>query len=297
MKVAVTGASGFIASHLVERLLADGHAVTAVDALTDDYDPAVKIRNMAKWVVHPHVTFLQADLATCPLDFVEKAEVVFHLAGKAGVRSSYGIEFARYLSDNLLATQRLLEAKPQRLVFASSSSVYGQVVGLAREDTALVPLSPYGVTKLACEHLIRVYGTSAVILRFFSVYGPRQRPDMAFAKFIQAMKRNDSFNVYGDGEQTRDFTYVGDVVDAVVAAGTKNVVGETFNIGGGLSVTLNAAIAMLERVMCMPAKSYHVPPPPGDPRNTKADISKAQHLLGFHPRTSLEEGLKAQVWK
>jgi nucleoside-diphosphate-sugar epimerase len=231
-------------------------------------------------------------------------EYVFHLAGQPGVRASWGREFDDYVRLNVLATQRLLEAAKsftlKKFVYASSSSVYGDAERFPTpEDIVPRPVSPYGVTKLAGEHLVnlyaRHYGIPSISLRFFSVYGPRQRPDMAFHRFIHAMKYDEEITVYGDGEQTRDFTFVGDVVEGTVRAGFSNVTDGTFNLGGGSQVSVKQTIAILERILNRPARIQSGQTQQGDARNTRADIRRAAKAFGYAPGTGLEQGLRRQV--
>jgi nucleoside-diphosphate-sugar epimerase len=302
----VTGAAGFIGSHLCERLLAEGHRVIGLDAFTDYYPRAIKQGNLAPCVAHPEFRFLELDLARADLTpIVAEADFIFHQAGQPGVRPSWGEEFEVYVSGNIRSTQRLLEAvkgstRLRRLVFASSSSVYGETADLPlREDSVPRPYSPYGVTKLAAEHLCMLYhanhGIPSLALRYFTVYGPRQRPDMGFHKFIEAALRNLPIVVFGDGEQTRDFTYVADAVEANWLAIQSAAVGQVFNIGGGSRSSVNQILAALEGILGRSIRREHRPPPPGDVRHTWADTTRARKALGFHPRTSLQDGLRRQV--
>ena len=302
----VTGAAGFIGSHLCERLLQEGHRVIGVDVFTAYYPRAVKEANLAGLRGHPEFRFVEMDLARADLaPVVAQADVIFHQAGQPGVRASWGTEFDLYLDHNIRATQQLLEAvkgsaRLRRLVFASSSSVYGQTEDLPlREESLPRPYSPYGVTKLAAEHLCSLYhanhGVPTVALRYFTVYGPRQRPDMGFHKFIQAALEDRPIPVYGDGEQTRDFTYVADVVEANWLALAPSAVGQVFNIGGGSRSSLNQVLAALEEILGKPIRRERRPPQPGDVRHTWADTTRARDSLGFTPRVSLREGLARQV--
>jgi len=302
----VTGAAGFIGSHLCERLLQEGHRVIGVDVFTAYYPRAVKEANLAGLRGHPEFRFVEMDLARADLaPVVAQADVIFHQAGQPGVRASWGTEFDLYLDHNIRATQQLLEAvkgsaRLRRLVFASSSSVYGQTEDLPlREESLPRPYSPYGVTKLAAEHLCSLYhanhGVPTVALRYFTVYGPRQRPDMGFHKFIQAALEDRPIPVYGDGEQTRDFTYVADVVEANWLALAPSAVGQVFNIGGGSRSSVNQVLAALEEILGKPIRRERRPPQPGDVRHTWADTTRARDSLGFTPRVSLREGLARQV--
>jgi UDP-glucuronate 4-epimerase len=294
----VTGAAGFIGSHLVEALAAGGHAVVAVDCLTDYYDLELKEENARSF------DFVRLDLAADELDDAfAGSDGVFHLAAQPGVRS-FGAVFERYVRDNVLATQRVLEAAvaaDARVVFASSSSVYGDAERYPTpEDTPPRPLSPYGITKLACEHLVRAYGRSfgldAVVLRYFNAYGPRQRPDMAFGQATAALLEGRPFRLFGDGSQSRSFTYVGDVVEATVGAMARAEAGDVLNVGGGEEATMREALALLGGLAGRELEVHEEPFVPGDQRRTKADTSRIHERLGWQPRTSLGEGLEAQ-WR
>jgi UDP-glucuronate 4-epimerase len=301
----VTGAAGFIGSHVAEALLARGHEVVGIDCFTDNYAREHKQANLAGAREHDAFTFVTADLVTAPLErLLDGCDAVYHLAAEPGVRSSWGRRFDRYLRNNIRATQRLLEASAgepgRRIVYASSSSIYGESEALPTpEDATPQPLSPYGVTKLAAEQLCRLYhaeqGVDAVALRFFSVYGPRQRPDMAFRRFCEAAAAGAPIEIYGDGRQTRDFTYVGDVVAAVLAAGTADGVGgEVYNIGGGSRVSLAATLELLAAIAGRPLDVRHHERESGDVQDTGADITLAGEALGFRPRTDLRTGLAAE---
>jgi nucleoside-diphosphate-sugar epimerase len=299
----VTGAAGFIGSHLCEALLAGGDEVVGIDCFTDYYDPAIKRANLVS-SRQSGLRFVSADLCEEALEpHLEGAEVVFHLAAQPGVRSSFGCDFRLYASRNIVATQRLLEAMISvgagRLVFASSSSVYGGTAGVeSSEDAARAPISPYGLTKAACEDLVDVYrrttGLSATALRYFTVYGPRQRPEMAFAAFITAILRGRPLTVFGDGSQSRDFTYVGDAVAATVAA-AEDGVREAYNVSGGARATLLEAIRLIEQLTGRRALLDLRRPGRGDPLQTSARLCAARDDLGYSPDTSLEVGLEKQV--
>jgi nucleoside-diphosphate-sugar epimerase len=303
-RVVVTGAAGFIGSHLCERLLADGREVVGIDCFTDYYEREHKEHNLEAALASPGFTFQELDLVEGDLRRALKdVRVVYHLAGQPGVRPSWGSHFDRYVRDNIIATQRLLEALKDvpldRMVFASSSSVYGDAEMFPTKETALPkPVSPYGVTKLAAEHLALLYaknfGVPAVSVRYFTVYGPRQRPDMGFSRFMQALADGNDIEVFGDGEQTREFTYVSDAVDGTVKAGTADVVGHVFNLGGGSRVTINRVLAALEDISRIKVHRQNLPAAAGDPRHTGASINLAREKLGWEPRVSLREGLTKQ---
>jgi nucleoside-diphosphate-sugar epimerase len=291
MRYIVTGAAGFIGSHLAEALGDAGHEVVGVDCFTDYYDPAEKERNAQRLDVR------RLDLADEPLE-LDGVDGVFHLAGQPGVRS-FGDVFPLYLRRNVLATQRILEActaTGTRVVFASSSSVYGEAEAYPTpEDATPRPISPYGITKLACEHLARAYGGDVVTLRYFTVYGPRQRPDMAFRRVCDALLAGDTFEVYGGGLQSRSFTYVADAVDATIAAMERGPGGSLFNVGGGEEATMLDAIALLEQASGRSLDVRHVDAARGDVSRTKADDSRINAVLGWSPTTSLADGLSA-MW-
>jgi len=304
----VTGVAGFVGSHLADRLLARGARVIGVDCFSDYYDRAAKQANLADLLESDRFELRELDLAADDLSgLVREAEVIFHEAGQPGVRASWGNDFALYVRSNELATQRLLEAalrasRLARFVYASSSSVYGDADDLpVTERTLPRPVSPYGVTKLAAEHLCGAYGrlgVPTVSLRYFTVYGPRQRPDMAFTRFIRANLNGAEITIHGDGEQTRDFTYVGDIVDGSLAAGDPSrelTPGAVYNLGGGSRVTINSVLAILERATGRAVRVRYGSALPGDARHTHADCSAAARDLAFEPSTGLEEGLRRQV--
>jgi UDP-glucose 4-epimerase len=304
VKALVTGTAGFIGSTLAERLLADGADVVGIDCFTDYYPRAIKDRNLSGLTRQPRFRFVEsrmqdADLAALLADRTH----VFHLAAQAGVRKSWGRDFAIYTENNIEATQVLLEActtcSIERLVYASSSSVYGDLVAMPmREDALPQPVSPYGVSKLAAEQLCYLYfanyGVPTVALRYFTVYGPRQRPDMGFHKFLAAARNGQPISLYGDGEQTRDFTFVADAVRATIAAATRGVPGRVYNIGGGSRVSVNDVLAIIGRVVGRPPIVNRDPVQKGDMRHTYADTSLAKADLGFSPTVGLEEGLTAE---
>lgn len=301
----VTGVAGFIGSYLAEALLERGHSVTGVDAFTPYYARALKEANLEALRAHPAFRFEEADLRTASLaPLVAGIPWVFHQAAQPGVRASWDEGFSAYVGHNLLATQRLLDAcrvaGTARFVFASSSSVYGNVPeGLVGEDVPAQPLSPYGVTKLASEKLVDVYhrefGLATVSLRYFTVCGPRQRPDMAFHKILRALHRGEEFPRYGDGSQERDFTYVGDAVEANLLAAECGRAGAVYNIGGGNPVSLSYTIGVLEQAAGRRARVRVMPRAEGDPRRTAADLARAKRELGYEPRVTVEEALRREA--
>jgi UDP-glucuronate 4-epimerase len=301
----VTGCAGFIGSHLTESLLSDGISVVGVDCFNANYGRGQKLDNLRSALDWNAFEFVPLDLATGDLaDLVREVDVVFHLAAEPGVRSSWGDQFKRYVTNNILATQQLLRALEEvpgrRLVNASSSSIYGQAETLpTTESTPAAPLSPYGLTKLAGENLCNVYhandGLEVASLRYFTVFGPRQRPDMAFNIFCRAALEDEEIKIYGDGYQTRDFTFVADVVAATRAAATANIdSGGAYNIGGGLRGSLRDVLATLEELAGRKLKLSFGSEQAGDVRDTGADTSKARSDLGFEPVTQLHEGLEAE---
>jgi nucleoside-diphosphate-sugar epimerase len=304
LKAFVTGVAGFIGSTLTDRLLADGADVVGVDSFTDYYPRAIKERNVAGALKHRRFRLVDASLRDLNLqELLRDRTHVFHLAAQAGVRKSWGQDFRIYTSNNIDATQVLLEAcrdaALQKFVYSSSSSVYGDNVPLPmREDALPQPVSPYGVSKLAGEQLCYLYfvnfAVPTVSLRYFTVYGPRQRPDMGFHKFIRATLRGEPISVYGDGEQTRDFTFVGDAVEANLAAAERGIPGHVYNIGGGSRVTVNHVLAMIARVTGRAPAVAREAAQKGDMRHTYADTSLARAELGFVPAVGLEEGMTAE---
>ena len=304
MKALVTGAAGFIGSHLTAALLDCGADVTGVDSFTDYYPRSIKESNVAVNAGRRGFHFIQASLQAADLGaLLEEKTHVFHLAAQAGVRKSWGHDFRVYTDNNVDATQRLLEAcvdRPlHRFVYASSSSVYGDNVSMPmREDALPQPVSPYGVTKLAAEQLCYLYfanhGVPTTSVRYFTVYGPRQRPDMAFHRFIRAALRGDAITLYGDGEQTRDFTFVTDAVAATIAAGDRGKTGCAYNVGGGSHVSVNKLFEIIAAIHGRPLEIRREPAQKGDMRDTFADTSRARADLGFAPQVSLEQGLEAE---
>jgi UDP-glucose 4-epimerase len=304
MRALVTGCAGFIGSTLSERLLGEGADVVGIDCFTDYYPRPIKERNLSGPLAHPRFRFVESRIQDADLgSLLADRTHVFHLAAQAGVRKSWGRDFAVYTENNIEATQMLLEActraKLERVVYASSSSVYGDNVSMPmREDALPQPVSPYGVSKLAAEQLCYLYqvnyGLPTVSLRYFTVYGPRQRPDMGFHKFLRATIKGEPIELYGDGEQTRDFTFVADAVSATVAAATRGVPGRVYNIGGGSRVSINQVLEMIGRVSGRKPAVHGDPAQKGDMRHTYADTSLARADLGFAPTVALEQGLAAE---
>jgi len=308
MRAVVTGAAGFVGSHLCTYLLEHGNEVVGIDAMTDFYDVAHKEANLAALAAWDSFTFHRVDLLDAPLpQLLDGAELVFHLAGQPGVRPSWGREFAVYVRRNVLATQCLLEALREvpvrKVVYSSSSSVYGDAESYPTVETVRPrPVSPYGVTKLAAEHLCELYRTNFGIpttsLRLFTVYGPGQRPDMAFSRLIEAALRGNPFPLFGDGNQTRDFTFVGDVVTALCAAAVSAWTGVA-NIGGGSRTSMAEVISIVGLLVGRPVDTVRLPAQAGDVRDTAADVALARQAFGYAPATPLAEGLahmvKAQI--
>jgi len=305
MKCLVTGAAGFIGSHLCEALLARGEEVIGVDCFLDFYPRDLKEQNLAGPRQHSAFKFVEADLISVDLStLLEGIEVIFHQAGQPGVRGSWGESFGGYVENNVMVTQRLLEAvmkQPVRkFIFASSSSVYGDATELPlREQTLPQPISPYGVTKLAAEHLCQTYhsqwGVPVVALRYFTVYGPRQRPDMAFHKWIRALLQGEPITIYGDGQQTRDFTFIADVVRANLLAANCAQSGIVANIAGGARVTVLETVKLLGQITGSVGHVSFVESAKGDVRDTWADTTQAKDVLGFSPQIDLTAGLAAEV--
>jgi len=304
VKVVVTGAAGFIGSHLTESLLADGHEVTGVDAFTDYYPRPIKERNLEKSRSHGKFRLVEGRLQDLDLrPLLDGVDRVFHLAAQAGVRASWGREFSHYTDHNVLATQRLLEAARAaggpRVVYASSSSVYGDAPTLPlSEEARCEPVSPYGVSKLAAEHLgvlyHRNFGLPVVSLRYFTVYGPRQRPDMAFHRFLKAARDAEPIHLYGDGGQTRDFTFVSDIVAATRAAADSGRPGSVYNVGGGERVVLSDVLRQIEGVTGRRLTIVRDEVQKGDMRDTFADTTAARRDLGFRSTVALAQGLERE---
>jgi nucleoside-diphosphate-sugar epimerase len=303
-KALVTGVAGFIGSHLASSLLDKGVEVVGIDCFTDYYARSIKEHNLGENRLRERFRFAETTIQDADLGaLLDGVTHVFHLAAQAGVRKSWGKDFKVYTVNNVEATQILLEAcvgrRIERFVHASSSSVYGDRASLPmREDALPQPVSPYGVTKLAAEHLGYLYHVNhkvpAVAMRYFTVYGPRQRPDMAFNRFIRAAIKDAPITLYGDGEQTRDFTFVADAVAATIAAGERGVPGTAYNIGGGSRVSMNQVLKILERIAGHPLTINREDTQKGDMRDTYADTSLAKKDLAFAPKVTLEEGIQAE---
>jgi len=303
MRCLVTGVAGFVGSHLAERLLKDGYEVWGIDGFIDYYPRSFKERNLEGPRSWDTFHFIEGNLLEINLfPFLDGTDWVFHQAAQAGVRASWGKEFSRYIECNVLSTQRLLETvlhvkEVQRFVYASSSSVYGNTTALpVSEQVTPYPNSPYGVTKLAAEHLCTLYhrnfGIPTVSLRYFTVYGPRQRPDMAFHRFSKAIVTREPIHVYDDGFQTRDFTYISDVVEANIRAATSDTApGEVMNIAGGSRVTIQQVLQLLQEISSTPINVTYGKKQYGDVRDTFADTKGAEKVLGYHPLVPLREGL------
>lgn len=300
----VTGACGFIGSHLCRSLNGDGFQVTGVDSFTDYYDPAIK-RARARSLIEEGVDLLEVDLTEGDLSpLVENADLVFHLAGQPGVRASWGAEFDIYARENVMATQRLLEASKgssiDKLVLASSSSVYGDAETFPTRETDLPqPVSPYGVTKLAAEHLGYLYWKAfdvpVVALRYFTIFGPGQRPDMAFTRFLTAAENGDPITIYGDGKQVRDFTYVGDCVAATASAAALGKPGTVYNIAGGTQASVLDVLEIIEELTGGTVDREYQEAMKGDARRTGADTNRAKRDLGYVPQVSLADGIRLQL--
>jgi UDP-glucuronate 4-epimerase len=305
MRALVTGCAGFIGSHLTESLLDAGHSVVGIDCFNDNYGREQKLTNLRHVREWTNFEFVPIDLSRGDLaEFVESTDVIFHLAAEPGVRSSWGTRYGRYVQNNIVATHHILEASRSkaglRVVFASSSSVYGNSGSTpSSEESPTRPISPYGQTKLSAEQLCLLhrdeFDMDIVCLRYFTVFGPRQRPDMAFHRFLRAAQRDEPITVFGDGRQTRDFTYVEDIVAATLAAGVEPAVpAEVLNIGGGAPTSLRNALEIIEELAGRTLEIRYTSRERGDVRDTAADTSRAQRVLGFLPQTSLAEGLEAE---
>lgn len=308
MKILVTGGAGFIGSHLVERLMRMGDEVTCLDDFNDFYDPAIKRRNISAFLKNKNFTLVEGDIRNEKLIekiFFEHApQAVVHLAARAGVRPS--IHFPKlYAEVNILGTLNLLEAAkkfpPKKFIFASSSSVYGSASKLpfSEDDPASEPLSPYAATKrageLLCYNYHRLYNFPIACLRFFTVYGPRQRPEMAIHSFIRSILRKETLRIFGDGNTSRDYTYIDDIIDGIISSLKSQMNFEIMNLGNSRPVALKDLLRTLEKYCGMEAKIAHEREHPGDMRITSADVLRAEKLIGFHPRVDFEEGIRRTV--
>ncbi|MBC8521772.1 MAG: GDP-mannose 4,6-dehydratase [Candidatus Syntrophoarchaeum sp.] len=301
MRILVTGCAGFIGSHLVDKLLERGYEVIGRDCFMDYYHREIKEKNIENALKNNNFKLIEEDIMN--MDNFPEVNHVFHLAAQAGVRASWGKSFEIYTRNNIEAIQKLLEfykdRKIKKFVYASSSSVYGDAELPMKEDSLLKPVSPYGVTKLAAENLCYLYwknyGVPTVSLRYFTVYGPRQRPDMAIHKFVKAILNGDEITVFGDGTQTRDFTFIDDVVEANILAANSEIEGEVFNVGGGSRISVNKLIELLEKITEKNAKIKYIEKQKGDVRDTLADTSKISNELNWKPKVKIKEGLKRFV--
>jgi UDP-glucose 4-epimerase len=301
MKFLVTGCAGFIGSNLTDRLLKEGHDVTGIDSFTEYYSESIKRQNIANALDESHFELINKDILE--LNAYPSVDVVFHLAAQVGVRASWGSDFSIYSRNNIEVTQRLLEyykdKNLKKFVYASSSSVYGDVPLPMKENMRLQPVSPYGVTKLAGDHLCYLYwknfGLPTISLRYFTVYGPRQRPDMAINKFVTSILNDKPITLYGDGTQTRDFTYVSDIIEANLKAADSGISGSVLNIGGGSRITVNELIREIEKNCNKSAKIQFVGQQKGDVQDTLADIRKAELELGWMPRVPIRDGVRKYV--
>ena len=300
-KALVTGCAGFIGSTLTDRLLTDGFEVIGIDRFSDYYPRDIKEKNLASALESQHFNLIEKDILR--MKSFPSVDYVFHLAAQAGVRASWGKSFEVYTRDNVQATQHLLEwykkIDIKKFVYSSSSSVYGDIDLPMREDQLVQPVSPYGVTKLAAEHLCYLYwknyNVPTVSLRYFTVYGPRQRPDMGINMFVRAIMNGETITIYGNGNQTRDFTYIDDIIEANILAAKSKVRGEIFNIGGGNRISVDDLITEIERVISRPATIKHIEKQKGDVNDTWADTRKAKELLGWYARIRIDEGLERYV--
>ena len=314
----VTGVAGFIGSHLAEQLTSEGYSVIGLDCFTNYYNKNIKLNNLTRLLERENFHFIEADILDIDIESIingnylkthtdsywSPVSYVLHLAAQAGVRSSWGTTFETYTSNNILATQRILEASKgsdiKMFVNASSSSVYGNTVDLpTSEDTKPHPISPYGVSKLAAENLCQLYWEyyklPVLSLRYFTVYGPRQRPDMGFHKFITAIQTGNEITLFGDGEQTRDCTYVGDVVDGTISAMTSSATGKVFNIGAAAPISVNKIISEIEQILNLNANIRKIETQKGDVENTWANINLSKKILNYSPKMSIRVGLEAQA--
>lgn len=301
MKALVTGCAGFIGSTLTDRLLNDGFEVIGIDRFSDYYSREIKEKNLSYAIKHPKFSLLEEDIVN--METFPEVEFIFHLAAQAGVRASWGMNFDVYIHDNIQATQRLLEYYKEinirKFVYSSSSSVYGDSKLPMREDGFVQPVSPYGVTKLAAEHLCYLYwknyGVPTISLRYFTVYGPRQRPDMAIHKFVRAILQGESITIYGEGKQTRDFTFIDDIVESNVVAALSACEGEIFNIGGGNRISVTDLVSNIEEAIGNAASIKYIGEQKGDVKDTWAETKKARNVLAWYAMTEINQGLKEYI--
>jgi UDP-glucose 4-epimerase len=301
MKYLVTGAAGFIGSHITKALLDRGDEVIGIDCFINHYPRAVKEDRIRPLMDYEKLEFIEDDILTADLpSLIDTVDFIIHEAAQPGVRSGWGDSFEIYSRNNIEATQKLLFAAKdtgiRKFIFASSSSVYGDAEEMpTTENSPTKPLSPYGITKLACEHLCRIYwkyfGVPVIILRHFTVFGPKPRPDMAHTIFTRAILSEEQIQIYGDGKQSRGFTYVSDIVDATIAAASSQIENEVFNIGGDIPATVNEMIRILEDITGEKADLKYVESWRGDARHTYPDTSRAERMLDYHPKVGLKEGL------
>ena len=304
MRSIVTGCAGFIGSHLAERLIDIGYEVVGIDNFNDTYKRLIKEKNIERLRGCKQFEFYEGDILSLDLDkILEGADCIFHQAAQAGVRSSWGKDFKSYTDNNILATQMLLESLKgkglKKFIYASSSSVYGDCQLPMKEESRTKPVSPYGVSKLAGENLCQLYnknyGIPTISLRYFTVYGPRQRPDMAFHKFIKKILNGEKIVIYGSGKQTRDFTYIDDAIEANILAMNSDFSGEIFNVGGGARIILHDAIGLLGGILNKKPDIEFSDFQKGDVRDTEADTEKSRRMLSFSPKISIEAGLKKEI--
>jgi nucleoside-diphosphate-sugar epimerase len=298
MKTLITGCAGFVGSHLTERLLKNGSEVIGIDCFSDYYDRELKEKNLEVSLKNDKFTFIEKDLLE--MDEYPNVDYVYHMAAQAGVRDSWGDNFRGYTSNNIEVTWKLLEFYKEldikKFVYSSSSSVYGDAELPMNEKSRLRPVSPYGVTKLAAENLCYLYSKNykipTISLRFFTVYGPRQRPDMAINKFFSSILTGNEIVVYGDGEQRRDFTFIDDAVNAILMAAESRIVGDVFNVGGGSTISVNRLISEIEEITGKKARIMYIEKQKGDVENTEANLEKIETVLRWKPTISIRTGLK-----
>ena len=301
MRALVTGCAGFIGSHLTERLLKEGFEVVGIDRFSSYYPREIKERNIAPALKHKRFQLVEQDILETPE--LPQADYVFHLSAQAGVRASWGKDFDIYVRDNVLATQKLLEfykdQKVAKFVYASSSSIYGNAELPLKEDKVPTPISPYGVTKLAGENLCRLYrvnyGLPVISLRYFTVYGPRQRPDMAIHKMVLNILNGEEMLIFGDGTQTRDFTYVADIVEANILAARSDTEGKIFNVGGGNRISVNDLVKLIGEILGKEPIVRYIEEQKGDVRHTWAHIDRARAELGWQPQVNINDGLRKYI--